>query len=300
MSFPSVICVIVNMNRREDTLALLGSIRGSSRPNLPSIVLDVNSTDGSASAVKEQFPEVTLIDIRDNNGYAGNNNVGVSAALARGAEWVFILNEDTILAHDCIERLVTIGQRDLRIGVLGPMVYHHEAPDVIQSAGGTLGKAWESLHIGRNEVDTGQFGRARQVGWISGCGMLLRREMIEEVGLMDERFFCYWEETDWCHRAALAGWKIVHVPDAHIWHKGVTANYQPQPFVTYYSTRNRLLFLRKHHAPLGAWLRTGLAMSRTLASWTLRPRWKSHREHKWAMLHGVRDFLRDRWGRMPS
>jgi GT2 family glycosyltransferase len=243
------------------------------------------------------YPAVHTLPLVENRGYAGNNNAGITWALERGAEWVLVLNEDTVLAPDCVARLVEAGESDPRNGMVGPTVLHFDEPTVIQSAGGSLSPLWVPRHRGQDEADTGQFTAPAPVDWLSGCGILVRRSLIEQVGLLDERFFIYWEEVDWCLRAARAGWRLLHAPQARLWHKGVQRQYRPAPSVTYYSTRNRLLLLAKHHAPLGVRLAAVGALVRTLTSWTLRPKWRHMRAHRDAMLRGLTDFARQRWGK---
>jgi GT2 family glycosyltransferase len=264
------------------------------------IVLDNHSTDGSVDAFRTSFPEVEIIQLRDNLGYAGNNNVGIEAAVSKGADWVLVLNEDTILAEDCLEKLVEVGEGDARIGIVGPMVYHFDEPDVIQSAGGRLDQHWRAWHIAQNEPDRKQFTAPHMVEWISGCAIMVRREVIDLVGMLDSRFFYYWEETEWCLRAREKGWLIVHVPQASLWHKGVQRNYQPNPSVTYYSTRNRFLMFAKHHAPVSAWMLAWYQTLRTLTSWSIKPEWKTMKGHRDAMWQGIFDFLRRRWGIRPA
>lgn len=299
MVAPNITVVILNTNRREDTLACLASLRRSQYPNVYLIVLDNASTDGSPEAIRAQFPEVQLLSLTDNRGYAGNNNVGVRAALERGADWVLVLNEDTLLDPDCLGALVEQAESDTRIGIVGPLVYHANEPGVVQSAGGRLGRFWLAEHIGQNETDMGQFTGPRDVEWVSGCAIMLRRAVLEQIGLLDERFFYYWEETEWCLRARRAGWRIVHVPAAKLWHKGVQRDYRPGPSITYYGTRNQFLLLAKHHAPLHVWFYAWTQTLRTLVSWSFRPRWRSMRPHRDAMWRGLRDFLAQRWGKMP-
>jgi GT2 family glycosyltransferase len=293
---PQVISVILNTNRRADTLECLASLTAGTYQNNRILVLDNDSSDGSVAAIRSEFPSVEVIELRENLGYAGNNNVGIEAALKRGADWVFVLNEDTILAPDCLSQLIQAAESDPRIGIVGPMVYHHGEPDVIQSAGGRIGRYWESRHLGMNETDGNQFTQPLEVDWISGCGILVRRGVIAQIGAIDPRYFYYWEETEWCLRAGRAGWRVVHVPQAKMWHKGVQRDYRPSPTVTYYSTRNRLLTMAKHKAPFRVWLGVSLWMMRTLGSWSVRPRWKSIRDHRNAMWRGVVDFLFCRWG----
>jgi GT2 family glycosyltransferase len=292
--------VILNTNRRQDTLECLASLDKATYPNRKIIVLDNASTDGSVEAVRSQFPASEIIQLTSNLGYAGNNNVGIEAALKAGADWVLVLNEDTTLAPDCLEKMAQVGESDPRIGIVGPMVYHHNEPDIIQSGGGRMDRSWKAWHIAQNEFDKGQFDRPQQVDWISGCAILVRRAVIEQVGPLDARFFYYWEETEWCLRARENGWRIMLAPRAHLWHKGVQRDYRPSPSVTYYSTRNRLLMMSKHRAPLFAWASTWTEILRTLVSWTIKPKWKSKREHRDIMWRAVMDFFNNRWGRMPS
>jgi hypothetical protein len=296
MPEPRVISVILNTNRRADTLECLSSLAAGTYRNHTALVLDNHSSDGSVPAIREAFPDVEVIELEQNLGYAGNNNIGIRAALDRGAEWVFVLNEDTVLAPDCLESLIRAAESDPRIGIVGPMVYHHDEPEVIQSAGGRIGRYWESQHLGVNEQDRNQFVQPHEVDWISGCGILVRREAIDQVGVIDLRYFYYWEETEWCLRAGRAGWRVVHVPQAKMWHKGVQRDYRPKATVTYYSTRNRLLTMAKHRAPLRVWVGVWFWMIRTLGSWSVRPKWKSIRDHRNAMWRGIVDFLFCRWG----
>lgn len=299
MSQPLIVIVILNTNRRDDTLACLASIEQSTYTNYRVIVLDNASSDGSAEAIRRTFPSVHVIDLTENRGYAGNNNVGIQAALDRGAEWVLVLNEDTIVDPDCLTELERIGRLDPGVGMLGPMVYHYDEPTVIQSGGGRLGQFWESLHIAQNQTDTGQLQQPHVVDWLTGCSLLVRRDVITQVGMIDERFFYYWEETEWCLRARRAGWRLVHVPQAKLWHKGVQRNYRPKPAVAYYNTRNQLFMMLKHRAPLRTWLVVAARMVRTLLSMSIRPKWRSSLRHRDAMALGAFDFMRRRWGRGP-
>jgi GT2 family glycosyltransferase len=294
------VSVILNTNRRDDTLACLDSLAHSTYSPHTSLVVNGLSTDGSFEAIQQAHPATPILPLADNRGYAGGNNAGLLWALDHGADWALVLNEDTVLAADCIARLVENGESDPRIGIVGPMVYHFDEPDVIQTAGGMLGRSWSAGLLANNEPDKGQFREPHEVEWISGCAMLLRRSLLEQVGCFDERFFIYWEEIDLCVRARQAGWRLMHVPGAKLWHKGVNRNYRPAPRVTYYTTRNHFLLLQKNHAPLGTWLRVTAGALRTLSSWTLKPKWRAMRPHRDAMLAGLWDFARHRWGMRAS
>jgi GT2 family glycosyltransferase len=129
-----------------------------------------------------------------------------------------------------------------------------------------------------------------------GCALLVRWKAIEAAGRLDERFFMYYEEVDWCLRIRARGWRCLHVPRALVWHKGVSPDYQPGPAVTYYSTRNRLWLMAKHGAPLGAKARAWARFLRTWLSWSLRPHWRSKRPHRQALGQALADFARGRLG----
>lgn len=297
---PLVIIVILNTDRREDTLECLTSLEGSTFKNKRVIVLDNHSTDGSVQAIRATYPAVQVIELQENLGYAGNNNVGIQIALEQGADWVFVLNEDTILAEDCLSRLVEVGESDKQIGIVGPMVYHHSDPNIIQTAGGKLSPRWEAWHRSEDEEDRGQYKEPQRVEWISGCGILVRRAVIEQVGMIDARYFYYWEETEWCLRAGKSGWQVMHVPQAKLWHKGVQKNHQPKPSVTYYATRNRLLTLSKLNAPTNARIFAWGELLKIMTVWSVRPRWKMMHAHRNAMWRGMVDFLFHRWGQMQG
>jgi len=293
---PLVYAVILNVNRRDDTLACLATLAAMGYPNLRTIVLDCQSTDGSVAAVRAAYPDVCVMPLEENRGYAGNNNIGIREAQACGAAWVFVLNDDLIVDPLCLKALIDAGQHDPTIGVLGPLVYHHDEPDVIQSAGGLIDANWNSVHRGLNERDTGQFLSPVEASFVSGCALLVRREVLERVGLLDERFFMYWEETDWCLRARAAGWRVTIVPAAKVWHKGVRRDYQPKPYVSYYMVRNRFLCMGSHHAPLRAKLAAWATLTRTVLSYTLRPKWRVKKAHRDAMWRGAVDHLRRCYG----
>jgi GT2 family glycosyltransferase len=297
---PKVTVVILNTNRREDTLQCLESLSVSTYPNLSIMVLDNASTDGSVESIEVLYPETQVVALTENKGYAGNNNVGVELAIQHGADWIYVLNEDTLQAPDCIGRLVEAGQSDSRVGIVGPMVYHHDEPDVIQSAGGIMDGLWRSWHAGQNQKDQGQFPEVRPVQWVSGCALMIRRETVQQVGVIDERFFYYQEEIEWCLRSRQAGWKILHVPKAKLWHKGVQREYNPPANVTYYKIRNGFLLAKKHRAPLHVQAYVWTDTLRLLMVWSLLPRWRTKRDHRDAMLAGIRDFMAQRWGKRPA
>ncbi len=235
-----------------------------------------------------------------NLGYAGNNNVGLTLALEHGAAWILLLNDDVVVAPDCVERLLEAAAADERIGLLGPTVFEHARPGVVQSAGGALGRDWSARFLGPDEPGWMPAAGPTDVAWLSGCALMARRELCEEVALLDERFFLYWEDVEWCLRARRSGWRVVHVPSATAWHKGGLPADPPPARVAYYTTRNHLLALRKHRAPLRVWLAAVLRLFNTLLGWSLRPGRRSRRAARNAVWNGVVDFALGRFGEAPA
>jgi GT2 family glycosyltransferase len=300
MKSPRVAVIILNWNNVSDTLACLKSVNKSTYSNYVVLVVDNGSSDGSLEIISTKYPNIKSVKLYSNKGYTGGNNTGIRWAIENGADWILLLNNDTKIAPDCLTQLILTGNTSERIGIVGPIIYHYDEPEVIQSAGGCLNPNWVPAHIAQNEFDLGQITSPRFVDWISGCALFIRRDVIDQVGLLDERFFCYWEEVEWCLRVRRSAWKIAQTPKAKIWHKGVQKEYQPNPYVTYYMTRNRLLLLKIHQAPFRAWVAVALVKVRTLISWSIKPRWRSKKDHRNAMWLGVVDFVRQRWGPMVT
>lgn len=300
---PQMVIIVLNWNGKDDTLACLESLQQVTYPNFEVLVVDNGSSDGSVAAIRARFPHQPVIETGENLGYAGGNNVGLRHALVRGADYALLLNNDTEVAPDLLWHLVEATEADPMVGIAGPTIYYHERPYLIWSAGGVIdwghGKTWM---IGLNAPDTGQFGAApRPVDFVTGCALLVKRAMMEQVGLLDERFFAYYEETEWCVRARRAGFRIVHVPRAKVWHKIPLDARDSSPSVQYYMTRNRLLFLKATSAGLRAWLHTLVAeYLRILISWSVRPKWRCRRAQRKAMLQAINDAWRRRWGKRPA
>jgi GT2 family glycosyltransferase len=297
---PRVVIVILNWNGLSDTLACLESLASLNHPSGDLLVVDNGSTDGSVEAIQEQFPQVTLIENSENLGFAAGNNVGLRHALDVGADYALLLNNDTEVDPPFLQHLVQVCEADSSIGIAGPLIYYHHDPEIIWSAGGAIDwRRGNTCMLGLNERDLDQFGiEPREVDFVSGCAMLVRLTALEQTGLLDERFYLYYEEVEWCVRIRRAGFKIVHVPQARIWHKITPESRAASPLVHYYMTRNRLLFLKTAKARWRAWLHTLFAeYLRTLVSWSVRRKWRHRQEQRRMMVQAIRDAWRGRWGR---
>lgn len=296
---PKVSIILLNYNNEHFTVDCLKSLEHVTYPNIEPIVVDNGSKPESIAAVRAAAnSSVVILESGKNLGFTGGNNFGLKYALENKADYIILLNNDTIVAPDMFDILVDTMEKDPTIGVTGPMIYYYDAPELIWSVGGKIN--WNNCNtsmLGLNEEDKGQYGEIPQpTDFVTGCALLARREVWEKVGGLDENFFIYYEETEWCVRASRAGYKIVYVPNAMMWHKiGLDAR-ATTPRVYYYMTRNRLLFASKTKAGLRSWLGIGAEFSRTLVSWSVRPKWKDRRPLRNIMLRAIKDFSMGKYG----
>jgi GT2 family glycosyltransferase len=295
---PRVLIVVLCYNGVGMTLQCLESLHRLEYDLADILIVDNASQDNTAAIVQSRFPDVTVIETGANLGFAAGNNVGLRYALDHNYDYALLLNNDTEIAADTLQSLVSTAEADPAIGIVGPTIYFYDQPSRIWSAGGMID--WQN---GTSRMrDIGQTDDSRQrspadVDFVSGCALLCKRSVLKHVGLLDERFFMYYEETEWCVRATRSGFSIVHVPTAHVWHKIPLDARAEQPYVAYYMTRNRLLFLRATSANIIVWLNAAIFQDlRTCLSLTVRPKWRARRANRDAMIRAWWDFLQQRFG----
>ncbi len=274
---PNVYIIILNWNGWVDTIECLKSLQKITYLNFQIVVVDNHSTDcsyeklsdwandtniplyeyaydrnkGTFSVIdqdrRKSPPEsrLSLIRTQKNYGYAGGNNVGIRFAFDQGADYFFILNNDTVVDPGVIEPLIDIASHNQNAGILGPKIYFYHEPTVIQTAGSTM-NLWtgRANHIGSEEIDIGQYDKTRIVDWVSGAALFVSRKVLIEIGLFDESFYLCYEENDLCHRAKNSGFLVLAAPQAKLWHKAKPGPIKP--WMAYYLTRNRLAFMRKN------------------------------------------------------
>ena len=299
---PAVSIIVLNYNGRQDTMACLRSLEHLTYSRASTIMVDNASSDGTAEAVRLAYPNVTVIETGTNLGFTGGNNIAIKYALEHGADYVLLLNNDTIVAPDFLNVMVEVMEQDPTIGVTGPMIYYHNNPETIWTAGGNIDwKHGTTNMIGLNEMDVSQFGLSpTTVDFVSGCALLARRNVWEKIGMLDDKFFMYYEETEWCVRATRAGFKIALVPMAMIWHKISIEERAASPRTYYYMVRNRLLFLHNTGAGYQTWAYTVFEYIRTYMSWTLRSKWQDRRHLRGTMVQAIRDYSRGRFGQLTA
>jgi len=293
---PKIAIVIVNYKGKADTLECLQSLAELTYPHFEIIVVDQASGDGTLEEIAVSFPAVLTIANPENNGFAGGNNIGVKAALERGAEYTFLLNNDTTVEPGLLEKLLAVAEREAKIGIVGPMMLYHAEPHTVWSAGATVNWRGDSVLVGEGKPDDDVTvnGAAREVDFIVGCAQLIKRAVWEQVGLFDESYFLYYEESDFCRRVHKAGWSIVYEPGARMWHKVSRSTGAGSPLTLYYMRRNALRFVARHsEKPLAGQVALLTDAVRLSLVWTVRGQADKRR----VLLRAVTDALRGRFGK---
>lgn len=244
---PKVSFVLVNLNQEALTRACIRSLLALTYPHVEIILVDNCSSDGSGSRLASEFPAMAFIPSGVNVGFAEGNNLGIRLALERHAEYVVLLNNDTVVDPGMVEPLVDAAGRDDCIGVQSCKVYFAAERDTLWYAGGVLRMCRASgLHLGIHERDHGQYDTFRDTGFATGCMMFLSRKALEKIGPLDKRYFLYLEDADWCVRARAAGFRVVYNPAARLWHSVSATTRIDSALYLYFTSRNRLLFVRRH------------------------------------------------------
>jgi len=293
-----VTVVLVNINQKRDTLECIESLYKTNYKDLEVILVDNGSKDGSPEAIESQFPEVLVIRTYDNLGFTVANNIGISEALRRGAEYLLILNNDTIVDEHVIEELLAPMKRDFSVGMTVLKMYFYDRPRVISFAGGWVDRnSGQCVSLGYGEPDHGQFNTQLECGFAPGCGVLVRKGVLEAVGMFWSPYFIYYEDVEWSVRARDKGYRIIYVPSAMLWHKVSTAFGSESPYLLYLMSRNRLFFVKRNRER-GKWLYSvshlTVHYTRWIAFYALKRR--STRQSL-AILKGVWDFFLGRTGR---
>ncbi len=233
----------------EVTRDCLHSLRSLDYPDFEILLVDNASGDGSSERLASEFPEVKVIRNRENLGFPGGNNVAIRQALQSTADYLLLLNNDTIVAADFLSHMVEIAESDPAIAIVNPKIFFFEPSDRLWCAGGVY-QPWCGMGSmrGVHQRDTGKYDQAEEISFATGCALLIRTSAVRRIGLLDETFFLGFEDLDWCVRARQAGFKLYYAPKAVIWHKDSydTKRNLGKPIKDFYSTRNRILFARKH------------------------------------------------------
>ncbi len=285
---PLVYVVIVNWNRADDTIECLQALEGSDYSDYRPLVVDNGSTDGSPDAIRAAFPAVEMIANKDNLGFARANNIGIEHALRQGADYVFLLNNDTLVDGRLLTELVAVGESDPQIGMLAPKIYYHDGGSRLWSAGARWRRFPPRVTIiGYGREDRPAYSVQREADYATGCAMLVKRGVFERVGMFDPAFFMYHEDYDFSARVRRGGYRIVYVPQAVMWHKVSASTGEESPLKWYYLGKYIVPLYLKHFRPP----RLSLAL---FVLWVLaRETTKGNARYLGSYLRGLRDGWRE-------
>ncbi|MBL4658803.1 MAG: glycosyltransferase family 2 protein [Alcanivoracaceae bacterium] len=243
-----VFTIILNWNGKTDTLECIESVLKTTYVNNQLIVVDNGSTDDSITAIKALYPDLVLLENRENLGFAEGNNIGIRYALQNGADYVFLLNNDTILDSEAHQALIDASIELDDNGIFGAKTYYYDSPDMIWFDGGF----WDPdkmkfYHDNYKQIDTGENTGLKKCDYICGCALFISAKIIDKIGFMDKNLFLTYEETDWCYRGKAQGFLSYVVSSAKVWHKiSVSFGGSNSPMQEYFFMRNSLYWGERH------------------------------------------------------
>ncbi len=300
---PRLAAVVLNYGTPEDTVESVQALQQSRRPLDDVVVVDNASEDGSEAHLRRHLPEVTVIQTGENLGFSGGNNVGIRFALLRGADQVLLVNSDVTLDPDCTGHMERALRQSDERGIAGPSVLARSDPNMVASLGITFSPTTcRMLHLGfGQQFDAGEVSAVSEVDGVSGCAMMIKREVLQRIGLLSEEYFFSFEDLDLCLRARKAGFQTICVGPAVAYHEGGRSIGKRSPRRIYFATRNHMLMadrVAKTNVPPVALVRNGFITGLNLAHVLLTadtPR----REGLEAMVQGIWHHVWKRYGDGP-
>ncbi len=242
----SVYIILVNFNGAKDTIECIKSLNNINYENFKIVVVDNKSFDEDKLKLKEADVKFHLIESNENLGFAGGNNLGIKYAIDNNANFVLLLNNDTLVHKDFLNELIKYTETN--VGVIGPKILYYPDVSKIWFAGGMIN--WFKFigqHFGEKQEDNGQFNTLKEVDFVTGCCMLIDSNVFKKVGLLPEGYFMYFEDVDFCVKVKDAGYKLIYNPNSEIYHKvSISSGGEESPFIVKYSNRNRLKFMKKY------------------------------------------------------
>ena len=251
----SLAIVIVNWNSYEVTRNCLDSLRSLNHPDYEVVLVDNGSEDGSGDRLKQEFPEITLLKNEQNLGFTGGNNRGINYALESDKALVMLLNNDTIVTPDFASILCDRLMAEEDLGAIQPKIMFNQERHIIWNGGTSFSKLGQIPQtLGFRKEDQGQFDKAHDIPWVTGCCFLIKAAVVKQIGTLDDRFFIYYEDTDWSFRVAKADYRMLYEPSTLIYHEvGRSEDNRESfgegnlsPFAHYITVRNHIFFTRKH------------------------------------------------------
>lgn len=245
---PLIYIILVNYNGYKDTIECVESLKRINYSNYKIIIVDNASTNNSLNYLNKELKDCVIINSKNNLGFAGGNNLGIEYALKNGADYVMLLNNDTLVDPKFLDNMVNLSIEDDKIGIVGCKIMYYPQKDIIWYGGGFIN--WFKFigeHYGIKEIDKGQCDKQKEIDFMTGCCMLIKKEVFEKTGLLSDEYFMYYEDVDFCIKVKDAGYKIWYDPTAVIYHKvGLSGGGEESEFSIKWITRNKMFFMKKY------------------------------------------------------
>lgn len=287
---PKVVIILVNYNGFDDTLECIRSLQNISYDNYQIVVVDNASTEKPSDNQKIFLIENSVfIESKINCGFSGGNNIGIEYARKNGAKYVLLLNNDTIVEPDFLNVLVDVAEHKTSVGIVGGKIRFFNEPNKLWFGGGAFDrKTCSCVHVGCNTIDTQNDYKIKEITFMTGCLMLIPLKVIENVGRLDDSYFLYAEDTDYCCRVIDAGYKIYYVNTAVIYHKINASTGRINNIITYYIVRNNLKLIQKY-----GYTKIKIYISFT---WKIVKDIVKRRKSFYPVFYGYIDFIKNKTG----
>ncbi len=255
MNQPKISIITLNYNGLKDTIECLESLKKINYPNYEVIVVDNGSGGNDAQVLEDRFGDyIHLIKNDQNYGRCGGTNIAIRYALSNpNPDYLLLLENDAVVDPEFLTEMVKVAETDPAIGRVGAKIYYYDEPDRLQFVSGkidfwrgdVIGMRGIERVLGRKKIDRGQYDSIKEVDYVVGWCALIKRKVVESIGMLDEKYFFSWEDVDYSIRTKEAGYKTVYVPKAKVWHKWRTAN-RIDGFLQYHNPRNRFRFMKQY------------------------------------------------------
>lgn len=246
------VIILLNYNGEKDTIECLNSLKRITYENYLVLVIDNHSSNQSVQALRDCQADLgfEMLEANENNGFSAGNNIGIKFALEHQADYIVLLNNDTLVEPDFLEKLLEPFQICDRCGLTTGTIYYENDRKRVWCAGGEFNqKTFKVTMLGNGNTEYHIPTAIKEVSFSTGCCMCIKAELLESIGFLDERFFLYEEDTEFCYRVIQSGWKIYYAPQSIVYHKvssSTGGGKKASPLTQYYMVRNKMIFISEY------------------------------------------------------
>jgi GT2 family glycosyltransferase len=294
ITIPKVSVLVLNYIHWTDTVACVRSLQQCTYKNYSIVILDNASPNDSEVQLQKIFPDLTFLQTQENLGYTGGINYGIKKILEGNTEYILVINPDTTVARDLIDRLVAGMIRNPTAAIASGTIFYSDNSNRVWYAGGRLlpWKGYAEHFTALENGDDSGFTTFKQVTFVTGCLMLMRVKDLKTVGFLDERFFMYLDDVEYSVRVQRLGFDLIYVPEAKIYHRIVCQD--EAIYKLYYAVRNQFLLIKTSFTGVSGWiglLYFSLSLTIKMLTW-----WFNNTEKFQVSRMGIEDYFAGRFG----